>query len=207
VRCQDGECQVAYSRPSPPAARLADAAGPASPSSAEATSHQGEEASAPSRPATGDLPRERRRAGGQAPPAAPRLIPGERHISLVRIAGRMVNAGLSIAELRLSLHAINRSRCDPPLDDREIGDIIKLFNPGLGVSDELRGEPSGRSRREHLSGWNKSKGQAAVALFRGERYRQIRSNRDDGVWLVHRSHHGALNRYVAQPRQSRPHRR
>ena len=36
----------------------------------------------------------------------------------------MVNAGVSIAELRVSLHAINRERCDPPLDDREIGGII-----------------------------------------------------------------------------------
>jgi len=45
-------------------------------------------------------------------------------------------------------------------------------------------------------------GRGTATLLGRERSRQIRRNRDDGVSMVHRSHQGALNRYMAQPRQS-----
>jgi hypothetical protein len=114
LRCEDGVCEVVYTT------------GPRDDGAPAPSRRRGDEAPASSAPRGHEAPASSPSDGGAHPPReAPRLLPGERHIGLVRIAGRMVNAGLSIAELRVSLHAINRDRCDPPLDDREIGNIIK----------------------------------------------------------------------------------
>jgi hypothetical protein len=52
------------------------------------------------------------------------LKAGQRHTSLVSLAGRLLNAGLGTPEqIRAALHATNRERCDPPLPDSEVDAI------------------------------------------------------------------------------------
>ena len=62
------------------------------------------------------------------PPASERLpevlAQGSRHKSLVSLAGRLVNAGLSDDELSLALHKVNSERCDPPLPESDIDRLV-----------------------------------------------------------------------------------
>jgi len=60
-----------------------------------------------------------------APVASPeeRIPQGQRHQSMVSVAGRLRNAGLSGERLRDALMQENRLRCEPPLPDAEIDKI------------------------------------------------------------------------------------
>lgn len=57
-------------------------------------------------------------AGGKIPQ-------GERNSTLVSRAGTMRACGMSVESIRAALHAENKRQCEPPLDDREIENIIK----------------------------------------------------------------------------------
>ena len=52
------------------------------------------------------------------------LPSGRRHVGLVSLAGRLVNAGLPAEHLRTTLLALNRDHCDPPLPDTEVEGIL-----------------------------------------------------------------------------------
>ena len=54
-----------------------------------------------------------------------RVHHGERHSTLVSLAGTMRNRGMSIEAIRAALKADNENRFDPPVGDAEIEDILK----------------------------------------------------------------------------------
>lgn len=54
-----------------------------------------------------------------------RVAEGERHDTLVRLAGSMCAKGMSIDAIRAALKADNEARFDPPVSDSEIESVIK----------------------------------------------------------------------------------
>ena len=70
----------------------------------------------------------REHAGTPASPygCIPALIPqGERHNTLIRIAGWLWHRGLDAEEIAAALHTFNRRRCDPPHTPEHIDQIIQ----------------------------------------------------------------------------------
>lgn len=57
--------------------------------------------------------------------AAPTIPDGERNITLTRIAGRHLRAGLPVSAILEELLRINAEQCSPPLDDDEVMSIAK----------------------------------------------------------------------------------
>jgi hypothetical protein len=64
-------------------------------------------------------------AGGANAAAPGRWAPGRRNEELFRLACRLRRAGLSERELLAALAEANRTRCDPPLDERELASIAR----------------------------------------------------------------------------------
>lgn len=50
---------------------------------------------------------------------------GQRNATLLSLAGRMRHRNLPVAEIRNKLLAANRQQCSPPLDAKEVGDIVR----------------------------------------------------------------------------------
>ena len=50
---------------------------------------------------------------------------GERKATLVSLAGTLHNRRMSIKSIRAALEADNQARCVPPLEEKEIDDILK----------------------------------------------------------------------------------
>jgi hypothetical protein len=63
--------------------------------------------------------------GGVNAAAPGRWARGRRNEELFRLACRLRRAGLSEGELLAALREVNRTRCDPPLDDREVASIAR----------------------------------------------------------------------------------
>jgi hypothetical protein len=75
---------------------------------------------------------ERSAAGGKAAPL-PDAIGEKRNVTLTSEAGRLRNLRHSEAEILASLLAINRERCRPPLEEREVEGIarsVARYSPG-----------------------------------------------------------------------------
>ncbi len=61
--------------------------------------------------------------------AGPPIPDGSRNVTLTRIAGRLHNGTRTLAELTEDLHAVNKSRCEPPVSRREAEGIAKSIHP------------------------------------------------------------------------------
>jgi hypothetical protein len=72
------------------------------------------------------------------PPGDDEDIPeGRRHTTLLSIAGRLREFGLSVEEIRAALAEINRRRCRPPLPDNELDRLARSmgnYESGWGLS-------------------------------------------------------------------------
>jgi len=58
-------------------------------------------------------------------PDYPPITSGSRNLSLASVAGAMHTAGCPVRTIRNELFKVNRSACHPPLDDREIEQIVR----------------------------------------------------------------------------------
>lgn len=56
------------------------------------------------------------------------ILEGERHTQLVRVAGLLRNQGRTDDEIYDFLQKVNKSRCQPELSDKEIGEIAKSIS-------------------------------------------------------------------------------
>jgi hypothetical protein len=70
---------------------------------------------------------------------------GERHRTLVAVAGSMLWRRLTADEIEAALLTMNRNRCQPPLDDEKVrglvADLVKRWGGSSAeVADELAGE-------------------------------------------------------------------
>jgi putative DNA primase/helicase len=81
-------------------------------------------------------PRDRRSEGKRK---TTEVIPeGRRNNTLTSIAGQLRRAGLDTQEMLNALRAVNREKCDPPLDDVEVQKIansVARYAPGYALSD------------------------------------------------------------------------
>src|SRR5215208_5046399 len=68
---------------------------------------------------------QRPRKNGSAPPLQERILPGRRNQGLASVAGSMRRRGAEYEEIRAALEVMNRRRCDPPLEDREVEKIAR----------------------------------------------------------------------------------
>src|SRR5581483_4605527 len=66
---------------------------------------------------------------------------GRRHDTLTSLSGAMRRRGMRAAEIAAALHAVNQSRCDPPLPEGEVGDIA------ASMANYTPGRPAGRGQR------------------------------------------------------------
>lgn len=62
---------------------------------------------------------------GHREPLAERITPGNRHASLVRLAGAMRRQGAGYGEIRAALDVMNRERCDPPHPDSKLEEVAR----------------------------------------------------------------------------------
>jgi putative DNA primase/helicase len=69
---------------------------------------------------------------GTAPPVGERIPVGQRNQGLTSIAGSMRRRGLDGAEISAALSAVNKRRCDPPLEEEEVRRIaasVSKYDP------------------------------------------------------------------------------
>jgi hypothetical protein len=96
----------------------------------------------------GDKKLTRRTAPGgsaDAPSAdAPRVAEGGRNTTLTSLAGAMRRKGMGEAAIRAALREVNRSHCDPPLDEAEVDTIaasVAKYPPGGAGAPGSPGSP------------------------------------------------------------------
>ena len=92
------------------------------------------------------LKRPHRRIG--AAPVGERIPSGNRNKELTSLAGSMRRRGMGEAEIRAALEATNERRCDPPLEEEEVGEIarsVARYEPEVGgVSPGVNGSGPGK---------------------------------------------------------------
>lgn len=87
---------------------------------------------------------EQPRRNGPAGAVGERIPSGQRNKTLTSLAGTMRRRGMSEAEILAALRVANEGRCDPPLEDEEVGKIVASVATYKPVGDVVRVSFNGR---------------------------------------------------------------
>ena len=73
----------------------------------------------------GRAPRRPASITGAATALVDAILEGGRHTTLVSLTGQILGRGLEYGDVRLIIESVNMARCQPPLEDREVDEIIE----------------------------------------------------------------------------------
>jgi hypothetical protein len=82
-----------------------------------------------------------KRNGRAAKPVAEIIPTGQRHDSLLSLAGSMRRRGMSERSIRAALEATNGEKCRPPLPDTEVAELARDITERYAPAEQLGVEP------------------------------------------------------------------
>jgi len=126
----------------------------------------------------------RRRRNGHAPQAGERISNGQRNVTLTRMAGAMRRQGMDGEEILASLTEVNKRRCVPPLEGREVERIaasVARYDPAPKAPPKPSANGAGQG------GPPKRKGQPPTHDELRDRWKASRPDRAHGLgeWRIY----------------------